>query len=255
MRFAIVAAILAVFLPFMTSLNAQPKIDMKHVVYINDIIEKDDLKPLGKQLFKWAKSGVKSVDIVINSPGGEVYAGGRFIAAMEAVKAEGTTIRCFVPELAASMAFQIFVHCDERHALNQSWLLFHSVRIFMRPTVMTAALAKALQVDLEATDREIVADLRENMDMLDEHFTWHFEHETLHTARGLTSITDDFMKTAAYYGNLQDVVDGETKDDHILRASDFRPKNLLEMLFGGQLQERSKLPVYYMQPEYINWHR
>jgi hypothetical protein len=81
------------------------------------------------ELFALAAENNSPIDIVISSPGGSISHGLTFIKAMDDVKRKGVKIRCFVPTLAASMAFTIFTQCSERYALPFSRLLFHSPRV------------------------------------------------------------------------------------------------------------------------------
>lgn len=105
-----------------TKLNPQRLITLAGVI---------DETTLGKanDLLSLAETSKEPVDILIASPGGTISYGLFFIQAMKSAQAEGVKIRCFVPELAASMAYTIFTQCSERYALPYAQLLFHSPRI------------------------------------------------------------------------------------------------------------------------------
>jgi ATP-dependent protease ClpP protease subunit len=134
------------------------------------------------------------INLVISSPGGSVVAGFLFISAMEHVKAAGTPIRCYVPDMAASMAYQILLHCSERYVLNNSMLLFHRVRVFLGGgfgggTVLTGPAASVLSKDLLAMDNIIWADLVKLMSMDKQEMLYHFEQETFHVGANLCRLS------------------------------------------------------------------
>jgi hypothetical protein len=156
---------------------------------LDEVVTGRSLAPLLTRLLELSSDGTgKAVDLVIDSPGGSVFAGDDFISVMDEVKAQGTEIRCYVPRLAASMAFQIYLHCTERHALSRTYLLFHRVRV-STSEVITAPVASALALDLQAMDDVIVTDLRRYMGMDGDSFMYHFEHETMHLAENLKDLT------------------------------------------------------------------
>jgi ATP-dependent protease ClpP protease subunit len=90
-------------------------------------VDEDSVAPL-IELFAEAPA---SVTLVIDSPGGGVYAGLDLIEAMQNAQYRGTHITCAVPRLAASMASFILEACDVRLMGKQAALLFHTVSISM----------------------------------------------------------------------------------------------------------------------------
>ncbi len=93
----------------------------------------------------------KPVYLFINSPGGSVAAGEVFISAMEIAKKRGVTIHCVSSIYAASMAFNIMVHCNKRYALKSTMLLYHPVRAELSGT-FTAMQLDLLVQDFHKTD-------------------------------------------------------------------------------------------------------
>lgn len=181
--------------------DAPPTIDKARTVVLSGVIAGGNALRMTETLLKLSgdKSG-KPIDIIISSPGGDVLTGFLFTNVMDSVRASGTKLRCYVPTIAASMAFQFLVHCDERFALERSFLLFHRVRVtlgggFMSPGVpMTAPAARELAYDMELLDRRILAELNETLGMDKELVSYHFERETLHVAADLADITKGFIK-------------------------------------------------------------
>jgi hypothetical protein len=153
------------------------------------------------EILDLAKDSKKPIDVVIDSPGGYVSVGFRIIATIEHVKAEGIRVRCFVPGYAASMAFQILLHCSERHALNVSQLLFHRVRIFIGGggpfggggTVMTGPDAMKLGRDLLQVDKAVFKDLEDHLDIERDWILYHFNAETFHIAVNLCDKDPEFL--------------------------------------------------------------
>lgn len=137
------------------------------------------------------------LDIIISSPGGSVTAGFIFIDRLKALQSRGTNVRCFVADVAASMAFQIYLQCNERYALNTSFLLWHRARIMGSDGPMTGPMMYALGVQLKQMDEHIWADVRSNMSSAPEQYLrFHFEHETLHTGMALSRAVPGFLTTS-----------------------------------------------------------
>jgi ATP-dependent protease ClpP protease subunit len=144
------------------------------------------------------------VDLVIDSPGGSVFTGFQFVSVIDATRARGVHIRCFVPTVAASMAFQILLHCDERHVLDRSFLLWHRARVMMGGLFgqpMTAPALRALAYDLARLDRIILDEVTSLLDMSTKAIRYHFEHETLHVGVTLADqASDTFTSWASIPG-------------------------------------------------------
>lgn len=114
--------------PATLAAEGEAKLDKERTVTLSGIID-DNTFGAANQLIGLAEEDDDPIDIVISSPGGSVAHGLYFIQAMKEVKAKGIKIRCYVPTMAASMAFTIFTQCDERYALPYARLLFHSPRV------------------------------------------------------------------------------------------------------------------------------
>lgn len=237
------AILLSIATLFSGSCFGAEKIDPARTVYIDDVIEQKDLKPLGAQMLKWSKEDGGAINLIINSPGGEVYAGYEFVSVLEAVKANGTPVRCYTSQLAASMAFQILLHCSERHALKKAFFLFHRVRVVIQ-AIVTGPAAKALARELMAADSDIYAELEQTMGMDLDDLSYHFEHETLHSGVQLSALSSDFFEEVSEsIPGLMEIVYGEHKTDGVLRASMFRRQDIFMLLRGHSLM--------YISPNYV----
>lgn len=132
------------------------------------------------------------VDIILSSPGGSVIVGSLWIDQMEQLKANGVTFRCFVRDIAASMAFQLLLHCNERYSAPHAFLLWHPVRVFVQG-VLTAEASATLAAQLADADSVALHDLRAALDMPEERLMWHFRNETLHQAMTLMRSAPKFF--------------------------------------------------------------
>lgn len=137
------------------------------------------------------KSG-KPIDIILNSPGGGVYAGLQFINAMIEARTLGVRLRCHVPGMAASMAFQIFVMCDERYAYEYSMFLWHPVRVSGH-MLLTPMAAAYLAWDLSEIEARLLTPLQHALALSSEEFFFHYNQETMWTAIGLIQISPKFL--------------------------------------------------------------
>lgn len=173
----------------------------RNTVIIDQPIDRETMAPVMDRMNKFLslKQPPNEIKLIIDSPGGSVYTGFKFIAQMKALQAQGTVIKCFVPGLAASMAFHILVHCDERTVLQESALLWHRARVFIMFGALTAPVAAALARDLQLVDDHIIRDVRAGLsrDMDDKEIMYHFEHETLHIGRDLCDKAPGFCTSKA----------------------------------------------------------
>lgn len=149
-------------------------------------------QPIMETMDKLEK-GKGTVDLIISSPGGSVAVGSLIIDRMEQMKQRGVVFRCVVRDLAASMAFQILLHCNERYATPKSFLLWHPVRIFFQGVILSP-VAEVLMIQLRMADEVALADLRQFLPMEEKEMMWHFINETLHQAVNLQKSSPQFFK-------------------------------------------------------------
>lgn len=189
-------------------------LDLKRTVVINSVIQKGNILTLTTDMEKMAAADrVAPINIVINSPGGDVVTGFAFINYMESLKQKGVTLNCYVPSMAASMAFQIYLHCDNRYALNKSFLLWHGVRVqiggglFGGGQTMTAKSTQLLATDLKAVDAVIIAELKEALNLDLKTIMYHFDAETLHIGSNLSAMDPAFVTTSDAIPGLLEALD------------------------------------------------
>lgn len=186
---AFIVFLLSMFAPLATA--AKLKLNPEHTIVIGGAISNRMYTPTVEAMDKLAKG--KQIDIILASPGGDVITGSLLIDKMEQLKLQGVNIRCVVRDVAASMAFQMLLHCSERYATPHSFLLWHPVRIFMQG-VLTADMAEILSYQLASADEVALHDLKANLPMNEADILWHFKNETLHQAFNLLMTAPGFFK-------------------------------------------------------------
>lgn len=169
------------------------KINADRTLYITGEIRGNDLIEKADKLMELAEGSKEPIYLVINSPGGSVLPGIQFISAMNVAQKRGVSIRCFVPMLAASMAFQIFAECDRRYTFNNALHLWHPIRISGTFQALTPQTLLDIYHDLRAWEVKLVASLKDKLDVSDEVFQYHYERETLHLGASLKEIAPDFL--------------------------------------------------------------
>jgi ATP-dependent protease ClpP protease subunit len=203
--------------------------------YILGAIGRGNILPAGQEILKESKKGTKEVQLVLNSPGGQIITGNLFIGMLLEAKANGTRITCFVPQLAASMAFQIFLHCDSRYALSTSYLLWHRARVSVgMGEVLTGPASMTLAKDLLDTDdaifRDLIRYLGKHMNMGE--MARHFEVETLHSAANLKQIAPDFLTVSdSIPGLLDSTIDTMTRTgSELFKRMEYRVGEIVYIL-------------------------
>lgn len=191
-----------------------PVLDRSRAVVIEGVIMGSNILQLIPRLQKLAsEDSSKPIDIVISSPGGQVETGFLFINALEEIRAGGTPIRCYVPTLAASMAFQILLHCDERYTLDYSWLLWHGVRVGTgMGAVITSKAAQELADSLRLVDVMILSDLYDTLGISLDHdqIDYHFDKETLHAGKSLAKLAPGFIRSYKSIPGLMEILSDKT---------------------------------------------
>ncbi len=147
---------------------------------------------LAAQVIELAGKSRKPISLVINSPGGSIYMGLQLMSAISVVQQRGVRVRCFVPVLAASMAFQIMSVCDERYTLQYTLLLFHPAR----SVLMGAFTYDELEyqgAQLRDLDNKLKSDLARRLGMDRKVYDYHYEHETLWLASDLNAMAGGYF--------------------------------------------------------------
>jgi ATP-dependent protease ClpP protease subunit len=208
---------------------AAPEVHVENSAVIDRPIMGDNLTPISDFLVSSVGKRT-SVDLIINSPGGSVSSGFAFLNRLDYVRSRGIVVNCFVPEMAASMAFQILLHCDNRYALKRAGLLWHRVSIGVRAARLNTLVITDLLTDLSAVDKQIIADLEAHLPLSKERIVYHLDRETLHFATDLEVLAPGFLT------GVTDTIPGlyeALKSDKVVRQAG--ELDFLKKLFGGEI--------------------
>jgi ATP-dependent protease ClpP protease subunit len=169
----------------------------ERAVLIDDVIDGSLFIPVASRLNRLSTDGTGNpIDVVISSPGGSLVIGFLLTNEMENARARGSKVRCFVPTLAASMAFQLLLHCDERYVSEKALLLWHGVRVMSEGEQITAEGAAQLWRDISANNRVIFSELESVIGacgMPSDEIRYHFLAETLHVGEVLAARVPRFV--------------------------------------------------------------
>lgn len=203
-------ALLLAFATTTTSVYAEQfsiQKDRSRVIQLVGEINSDSVMPGIRTLAKLSLSPNPGlVDLIIDSPGGGVFAGFQFITLMKQFQGVGGVVRCSVVSMAASMAFHILLHCNERHVMEETLLLWHRARVNvggLMGSPMTVNEAQALAIQLRQLDNHIFSDISEVMRGASRRYLqYHFEKETMHVATELARAVPKFIHVHRHIGNL-----------------------------------------------------
>ena len=187
---------LLAFISSSTVAIADVTLNPERTIVISGPITGRIVDPVLKTLDKLSSDKSQPIDIVLSSPGGSLFAGYIIVDRIDALRADGVTVRCVVRSLAASMAFQMLLHCDERYATPHSLLLWHPVRVFYQGA-LTADLSKVAYIQMQLSDNMIRDELYANIPMKKSTIDWHFTNETLHHASQLHKSAKGFFKAVS----------------------------------------------------------
>lgn len=94
-----------------------------------------------------AASFTGDVHLLINSPGGDMYAAEWLVNQFDLLRARGKSIKCYAGNQVASAAFFIYLHCDQRYAIPQSRLFPHKIHIlYGEPVLPQELIATGLRI-------------------------------------------------------------------------------------------------------------
>lgn len=147
---------------------------------------------IADQIDKLADGSGRTIDMFINSPGGSVLVGGVILNSISAAKERGHKFRCAVGTMAASMAFQILIHCNERVAMKYSYLLFHPMRVGTNG--VSAEEAQYLYERLNAMEKPFILDLLRILKINVDTFMYHYRRETLWAAVEFKQLSPGFVR-------------------------------------------------------------
>jgi ATP-dependent protease ClpP protease subunit len=149
-----------------------------NTVVLSGIVGAEMVVPAAQKIEQLSNDpDIETIDIFINSPGGEVETGIILISAFDLAKARGKTIRCSVGIMAASMAMHFLGQCDERFAFRNSLLLFHE--IYTGASKLTEKKARQMADGMKVLSEKLDGDLRRALGADESNYRHHLEAETM----------------------------------------------------------------------------
>jgi ATP-dependent protease ClpP protease subunit len=209
---------------------AEVEVHKDHAAVIYAPITGGNLDPINQ--FVLESIGKRDyLDLIINSPGGSVSEGWALLNRLDYARSKGVTVNCFVPEIAASMAFQILLHCDHRYALKRSGLLWHRVSVHTGIGASINSLVAAdLLRDLLAVDKQLIQDLVSHVPMTKEAVLFHLDKETMHLATDLNEAAPGFFEEVP--DNISGLYEALTSPKVVRQTEEM---DILRRLFGGEI--------------------
>jgi ATP-dependent protease ClpP protease subunit len=166
--------------------------DSKRLVEVIDVVDGSMIKDVAQKIDALSQASSKPIDMFINSPGGAVLVGTTIIDSMLVARSRGVKFRCISSVLAASMAFIILAHCDERYVLPNTKLLFHPV------STSSSGRIQELLISLDQikdTEMAIMKFINDKMKLPWKKFHMHYFAETMWSGASLDKHTDHkFLK-------------------------------------------------------------
>jgi len=141
------------------------------------------------------KDARKPIYVMLNSPGGEVFPGSIFISSIKQARLAGTPVICFSAVYAASMAFNIMMHCSERYILESTRLLFHPVRI-QTYEPLTAPMMRKYAAGMDRLDGKLIKFISDEMRVDISVISENYYEETFWKGEELSELSPTFFKIA-----------------------------------------------------------
>lgn len=176
---------------------AFPSYDKKRSIEILGRIT--NLEEEKDRLLELSQSSYKPINIIIDSPGGSVMAGLRFIQEMDRVKARGVEIRCVVRGMAASMAMHIFGNCSKRYAFETSLLLWHPAYVFVQRAPITTKEAERIKAQLILLTELLEKRLRKALALPLKVYEEYYYNEYFVAAERLSKMSPNFLQLIEDY--------------------------------------------------------
>lgn len=167
------------------------EVDTSRLIYVRGDIGENSFS-IANKIEQFSSSSTSPIHLLIASSGGSVTLGNQVLSAMNLAHSRGVKLVCYVPVLAASMAFQIFSQCDQRYALRNALLLWHP---------MKSQISKAMNKEdmlyesqrLRAWEIPFVKDLIAALKIKPSVFFYHRRKETLWMAFEFEKISPGFV--------------------------------------------------------------
>lgn len=153
----------------------------------------------GRELQALVGKSKAPIYVLLNSAGGSVLAGLQFVDSMKAAQSQGVRVRCFVTNIAMSMAFYIYSECSERYSMRYSLLLFHPMRLVLQGSYKPTELVD-LARDGTLLETPLIYVMVRHLGMPREKFMRHYNAETIWTSEMLNVASPGFTQIVTNFG-------------------------------------------------------
>lgn len=158
MKSRVLAALIGAFLvptAYAGLLPVSRTVDAQTVVYLTQIITPDTMDMSAKRFFALVESEAPEINIIIDSPGGVNYIMWAVIKGIDTYKNNGGVVNCYITNLAASAAAEIFLGCTNRYATKNAKFMIHDPAVHVVFARITAEIAKQLYEGLSEEKAKI----------------------------------------------------------------------------------------------------
>jgi ATP-dependent protease ClpP protease subunit len=198
---ALIALIAALIFGGAVATASELNVDTGRLIRIEGVVDENILAKTG-ELNELVTASTAPVYILINSPGGEVLTGLQFVNAIKDAQARGVSVKCFVPNLAMSMAFVIFSECSERYAQRYSLLLFHPMRVTLRGNYRADDLTEFAS-GLNLIEAPLINTMVRRTGLKRDFFLRNYFAETVWTAETLKAYSPNFVRIVDSFGDVR----------------------------------------------------
>jgi ATP-dependent protease ClpP protease subunit len=196
--FKVIAGLVASMLVSVTAQAGTLDVDTSRLIRIEGEVN-ESILPAADAVVKLAAESTSPIYVLINSGGGDVLAGLQFVSAIKAAQSLGVRVRCFVPNIAMSMAFVILSECSERYALKYSLLLFHPMRISLMGSYKADDLAD-FSNGLSLLEEPLIRTMIRKTGLPRAMFLRNYKAETIWTAETFKLFSPKFLKIVDSFG-------------------------------------------------------
>lgn len=185
--------LLLLLLPSSPGRADTPKINKNRAIFIDTELTPQVLTGYASSLASKAATSSDPIDIVIDSPGGDVIAGYMLIDIMEDIKSRGVQLNCYVRRRAQSLAFSILLHCNSRYALPGAIFLWHGAQTFLPGRPVNEEIITKLYVEVSSLNKMMFDDIQIGLSISKDEVRKHALLETTHTTASLTELSPGFI--------------------------------------------------------------
>jgi ATP-dependent protease ClpP protease subunit len=220
------------------ALQTLPVLDPNRTVAIDAPIMPNSLGGINDALLTMAAKSKAPVNVILDTPGGSVYEGYKFLRHLKQLKADGIKVRCIVSGNAMSMGMMILLECSERYAVEGALVMWH----FPRAGVQGSAdeLLKAA-IEIKELELKGLARLKEVLPLTPEEVEERYYAEKIQEADTLHKETMGkfFVAVPEAIPGLLQVL----KHPAVVHPKTMSLLDLLRGALGDKLNEPAKAPT------------